>query len=314
MDLSIIICTYNRAQVLKRTLESIKGLIVPQGLAWEILVVDNNSSDATKEVAADVARGGKIPVKYLSEPRQGKSGALNTGVRESSGDIVAFVDDDMTFDEGYLRSVAEAANKYPEAAGFGGKILINWPIPKPDWIIMEGPYRNIDGTIGYRDLGDINNDFSSINSLPSGGNMFFKRKIFTMGNYFSEDLGPAGDRMSYGEDEEFCRRLLKSGSKLYYIAKTIVYHNIPEEKASKRYFCRRRHDAARDSIIFAKEASDTARMFGVPRYLFYYYIVYLTQWFFSVNARRRFFYKLKLCSVIGQIEGYRKVIPRVDKR
>jgi len=308
VDISIIICTYNRSRILKNTLESLEKLAVPQGLTWETLVVDNNSFDNTKEVVFELINYGKTPVKYVSEPRRGKSVALNMGIRESSGGIIAFVDDDMTFDEGYLRSVAEAADEYPEAAGFGGKILINWPAVKPDWVIMEGPHRNIDGAIGHRDLGDINKDFSELNSLPSGGNMFFRRKVFTAGNYFSEDLGPTGDRMSYGEDTEFCRRLVKSGSKLYYIAKSIVYHNIPEEKVNKRYFCQRRHDAARDSVIFAKEASDTAYVFGVPRYLFAYLISSFIKWIFCIGSARRFYYKLKVCSILGQITGYRAAL------
>jgi glycosyltransferase involved in cell wall biosynthesis len=304
MDISIIICTYNRAQLLKRTLESIGGLVVPPGLAWEVLVVDNNSSDTTKDVVADFARAGRIPVRYVSESKQGKSIALNTGIRQSRGDVVAFVDDDMTFDEGYLQSVAEAANKYPQATGFGGRILINWPIPKPDWIIMDGPYRNIDGTIGHRDFGDINKDFSELNSLPSGGNMFFRRNLFTAGNYFREDIGPLSNRMSYGEDMEFCQRLLSSGSRLCYIAGAIVYHNIPKEKISKRYFCQRRHDSARDSVMFTKEASDTACVFGVPRYLFAYLISSFIKWVFCIGSARRFYYKLKVCSILGQIAGY----------
>jgi glycosyltransferase involved in cell wall biosynthesis len=302
MNLSIIICTYNRSKLLRGCLESLERVKVPDGLSWEILVIDNHSTDHTELAVKDFADKASVNVKYLFERTQGKSFALNRGIKEAKGEIVAFLDDDMTVDKSWLEAVIEAIRQYPEAEGFGGRVLISWPIPKPSWVITEGPYKNIDGTVGYRDCGDADEDFLRLKSLPTGGNMFFRKSVFANGHSFREDLGPAGQKMGFGEDREFCLKVLSQGKKLFYISKAIAYHHIPETKLSKKYFCRRRFDCAYSDVKHGIMRSHSS---GIPRYLFRYLFSHFIHWLFSLDHNKRFSYQLKLYSVLGQIAGYR---------
>lgn len=303
MDVSVIICTYNRSGLLKNELETIAAMTVPRDLSWEILIVDNNSSDNTRETVDDFIKEKNIPVKYIFVPAQGKSRALNSGIKEADGEILAFLDDDMLVDKNWLTAIQEAANRYPEASGFGGRILIKWPIRKPDWIVMEGPFRNIDGTVGHRDLGDKDGDFAKFNSLPAGGNMFFRKKVFLEGNFFRENMGPKGKDMYYGEDREFCLRLCGKGKKLYYVNNAVVYHDIPKEKIDRRYFCKRRFECGYAETAFIKTRFNGRVLFKIPVYLFKYFFLNGMKSIFSLNPAARFSYKLKLCSVLGQMEG-----------
>ena len=102
MDISIIICSYNRCESLEKVLESVQGLNCPPGASWETLVVDNNSSDATKATVERFVGKGRGDIRYLFEGRQGKSHALNTGIERAAGQILAFTDDDVLFDPDWL--------------------------------------------------------------------------------------------------------------------------------------------------------------------------------------------------------------------
>ena len=107
MDLSAVLCTYNRARLLDAALRSLESMRKPSGLSWELLVVDNNSNDHTKAVVEAARRRGSLPCRYVFEPRQGKSHALNTGIAHAKADVLAFTDDDVTFEGGWLGAVGE---------------------------------------------------------------------------------------------------------------------------------------------------------------------------------------------------------------
>ena len=107
LSVSVIVCTYNRSSVLADTLESFLHLRVPEGVGWELLVVDNNSKDQTREVVEGFA--GRLPLRYLFEPRQGKTCALNLALKEAKGDLLLFTDDDVRLDPGWLASFVETA-------------------------------------------------------------------------------------------------------------------------------------------------------------------------------------------------------------
>ncbi len=109
MNLSVILCTYNRATLLEKALRSLEQIRQPAGLAWELVLVDNNSSDDTKAVVDAAIRRGTLPCRYVFEPRQGKSNALNTGIAQAKADVLAFTDDDAN------RSTT------PSAWGSGGR-------------------------------------------------------------------------------------------------------------------------------------------------------------------------------------------------
>jgi glucosyl-dolichyl phosphate glucuronosyltransferase len=122
MDLSIIICTYNCSRGLGKTFRSLEQMAVPEGIDWEVLLVDNNSKDETRKVVEEFSRKGTINLMYLFEGRQGKSFALNRGLESAKGEIIAFTDDDVLADKGWLVAIITATQQYQDYDGFGGRI------------------------------------------------------------------------------------------------------------------------------------------------------------------------------------------------
>ena len=107
MKVSVIVCTFNRCKSLERALESLVGSELPKSVQWEILIVDNNSSDETRSVAEKFCSTYPTRFRYFFEPHQGKSFALNSGIREGKGEILAFVDDDVTVQPTWLQSLID---------------------------------------------------------------------------------------------------------------------------------------------------------------------------------------------------------------
>src|SRR5271168_746976 len=105
ITISVLVCTYNRAQMLGRTIDSVVAQTLPESLGWELIIVDNNSSDQTRQVIEDFRLRYPERIRYLFEPQQGISHARNAGIRESRGEILAFIDDDETADTGWLRNL-----------------------------------------------------------------------------------------------------------------------------------------------------------------------------------------------------------------
>ena len=235
--LSIIICTYNRAESLKRTLDSLRAQEdLRSESSWELLVIDNNSSDQTRKVIKSFIETAMMNVRYIFEPRQGKSYALNTGIANSNGQLLAFTDDDVIIDKRWVASIMEAASKYPHKA-FGGKVLPLWPNDIPSWIQAKGPYSRpiVGGPIPSHDRGDEVREYGEGMWVPIGCNMFFKREIFDKYGGFRTDLGPHGDIYGTNEDCELGFRLINNGERLLYYPKAIIYHPVPQSRLSQEY-------------------------------------------------------------------------------
>lgn len=190
MDLSIIICTYNRSQSLGKTLESLERMIVAEGIDWEVLVVDNNSKDETRELLEKFRRRGTLNLKYLFEAMQGKSYALNTGLKQARGEIVAFADDDVLMDKEWLVAVIKAIQQYQDYDGFGGRIVSLWETRLPEWLAITGEYNSLRGTGFLRDDGCNDKEYSETkNEMPCGANMFFRKPAIEENGLFRLDLG-----------------------------------------------------------------------------------------------------------------------------
>src|ERR1700688_727241 len=168
MRLSVVICTWNRAESLQKTLESIENCRVPNGTGWEVLIVDNNSTDTTSVVCQSFLHRNPERYRYLLEKRQGKSFALNTGIENARGEVIAFTDDDVLVDADWLFALLNAFDKY-DCVGVAGKIVPVWNSPKPDWFTLDGPYRLMLAIVEYN-LGD-QNQTCQIENPPYGANL-----------------------------------------------------------------------------------------------------------------------------------------------
>ena len=231
VPVTVVICTYNRADLLRRCLEALDRQDVP-GTAFSVLVVNNRSTDDTSDVVAAHAAAAPYPLREALEERQGTSHARNRGILESDTDWVAFLDDDVMPHPGWMRAVLEFIAEHPEAAVFGGPYLPAYLTPPPAWLPAE---------IGRIWHGD------RVLRLPwggcylAGGNLVSHRRVFEASGLFDPALGPQGDDYHYGEDTAFYRRAIAQGLCVYYTPHLVVDHFVrPEKYQIGRASCRER--------------------------------------------------------------------------
>ena len=227
-NVAIILCTFNRAESLRRTLQSFERLKVPAGVVAELVVVDNNSTDDTRAVctAAQTA----LPLRYLFESEQGHNHALNRGLADTSAPLILFTDDDVDVDENWLVAYWEAASRMPNAAYFGGRVLTRWETAPPPWFEQHATTCLANVAV-YFDGGDTEQVWSE--SFP-GANMALRRECL-QGVSFDPDLGPKGNgAVRCGEIELFAQ-LRKLGSTGFYVPKAIIYHRTAANRLTESY-------------------------------------------------------------------------------
>jgi len=247
MKVDVIICTYNRAEKLKRAIQSILVADRPENVTVRLIIVDNNSNDNTESVTKGFSLNGfGTEIKYLFEERQGKSYALNTALKHISGDLVAFTDDDEIVDRGWLREMIKASERYPQYSCFGGKVLAMYPENMPGWLDIHASMRFLKSAFGNRDDGNLEIEYGSrtISKIPGGGNMFFRREAIEKNGLFRTDLGPVGNELGFSEDVEFCQRLLNRGERFMYIPSVVVYHHVHLKRLNKKYLLKWQYKCA----------------------------------------------------------------------
>jgi glycosyltransferase involved in cell wall biosynthesis len=302
--ISVIICTYNRCQSLKKTLESLAHVSVPTAVSWELIVVDNNSSDDTPQAVQTFATESGLSCRYILERNRGLSHARNAGIKEAKGDIIAFTDDDVTVGVDWLCQLQSVFDQFG-CMGVGGKIVAVWTSPKPSWFETDGPYALMRAILSL----DLGEEPCEMHIPPFGANMAFKKVAFEKHGFFRTDLGKSGKTLMTGEDTEFGRRLLCAGDQLMYAPKAVVYHPVEKERTKKRYFESWYFNYGRYSVRIDGFPERTVRYFGVPRYLFRSLLTSFSKWAFSFGSQRRFHHKLDLCRCLGEItEAYRTSI------
>ncbi|MEX2415597.1 MAG: glycosyltransferase [Paenibacillaceae bacterium] len=232
-EISIIICTFSRADLLRRTLMSLEKLLdIRQA---EVIIIDNNSLDDTAEVVLECIDKLKehVNLRYVFEPRKGLSVARNTGINEASAPIIAFLNDDALPFISWLPSIRNAFLRYPDAAAIGGIIIPDFATARPDWLVqsLELPYTIVN-------LGEQERRYPR-KLFPFGANMAFRREVL-QDVHFPEDLGSKGASL-FGEEAWIFKQLRKKGSNLYYIPCMKVRHHISEERLNKEWIKRIPH-------------------------------------------------------------------------
>jgi glucosyl-dolichyl phosphate glucuronosyltransferase len=268
-QISVIIATYNRCESLKETLTTLLNQKCSPELSYEVIVSDNNSKDRTKEVVesyrALFEQSGPKTVRYVFEPKQGKSFALNRAIKEARGDIVAFTDDDVLVDQSWLASIQECFTVY-SCDAVGGRVLPLYPKRTPRWIkdnsrILAGPivmYDYGEGTIAYRKP-----VFEFI-----GANFAFKKELFSECGVFRTDIGPGRDTM--GDDCEYISRLYKKHKVLYYCGQALIWHPVDLKRTTLPYIAQWYMRLGRYRLLVDEKGKlDGATVYvgQVPRYL-----------------------------------------------
>jgi glycosyltransferase involved in cell wall biosynthesis len=307
-SVTAIMCTYNRCGTLAPTLEGLAASQLPSSVSWEVLVVDNNSTDQTREVAEDFCRRYPGVFRYIFEPISGKSYAANTGVEQARGEVLAFVDDDVMVHSDWLRNIT-ASLLDGEWAGAGGRTLPATSFSAPAWFSVE----DFGGLVyGRFDFGD---EPCELLHAPYGANMAFRRDMFEKYGGFRTDLGPGPDPdiPRPNEDTEFGRRLLRSGERLRYEPQAILVHPVLLDRINKPYFLEWSFEYGR---AFAREFENRPDVWGIRRpylsilkALTYHLPRESARWLCSFNPQRRFRNKLRVWQMAGRIkETYRRLI------
>jgi glycosyltransferase involved in cell wall biosynthesis len=299
---SVIICTYNRAESLRQTLETLLNQQTPAELAWEILVADNNSRDHTNEVVTAFAARCPQPVRYLFESQQGKSHALNAAVRAARAPILAFTDDDVMVEPGWLAGLWRAFAE-PRCAGAAGRIEARWGAPQPRWFATTGPYRLMQAIVEY-DCGSAGP--VAADDPPYGANVAFRREMFDRYGYYRTDLGPTGQLLLRGEDVEFADRLFRNHELICYVPDAVVVHPVEQYRLRKGYFRRWYFNYGRTMTRMGAPVTDAKTYFGISRYLYRELAQAFLVWLFARGAERRFYYELTCCRLLGAMAETRE--------
>jgi len=299
---SIVVCTYNRAESLRATLASLDAQQTPSDLTWELVVVDNNSTDATAAVIEEFAGTARTIVRSLFAGEQGLSRARNAGVAGSRGDIVAFTDDDVHPAPHWISRIV--ANMQAGADIVGGPILPLWSRPPPAWL-SDPSFHGILTIMQHPEFAEV----VDAHRQPCvwGANMAVRRSVFDRVGVFDPRRGLQGSRRYGGEDTEFVRRALAAGYRAVYDPSVVVWHRIGADRMSVRYLsrvCFHRAEAEARLRPYVARGS----FLGIPLGLYRSLAKQLARWIAAVALRRpgRIQRWLDCCRCVGTMHGVRR--------
>ena len=226
MVLSIIICTFNRVNFLESCINSIIDQIHDHNNI-EILIIDNNSKDNTKELVKNYNSNNIV---YYLETQQGLSFARNKGIKEAKGNYLAFVDDDATINKNWIKSLLYHLNKEKDNHIFGGPIFPDFEIKCPGWIDQNYFKRSFKKNDGYLSSLVAQDGFS-------GGNMCIPKSIFEKIGFFNTNFGMKGKELGLGEESELFFRIHNKLKKvrLFNINEMSITHFESKFKLERKY-------------------------------------------------------------------------------
>lgn len=229
IEVSVVIPTYNRSALLRNTVASVLGQETQT--SFDVLIVDNNSTDDTKLVADSLMEQHPGKVHYVIETQQGNAHARNRGVKTAKGAIIAFVDDDVTVDPNWLTTLKTALDARADLSFVGGRVLPQWSGTVPSWLTPDhwAPLALVD--YGPAEL--LISDQNPLGLLTA--NIAFRRTVFDEAGLFSPHLQRVKDRIGSMEDHEFVLRVCRHGKKGMYLPQMIARAPVESERLSKTY-------------------------------------------------------------------------------
>ena len=302
-DVSVIITTRNRAAILGRTLESLEKQDL-SGVEWEIIVVDNDSSDDTLS-QLEVWKE-RLPLIPRHEKKLGQNAARNNGLQIAQGGFFVFSDDDILFPTHWLKDIYSASQRWPDYAIFGGPIEPLFPEGTPDWMI-DHPYASYAYGAFCPDYpeGPVEG-----NTVPFSGSLGIRARALE-GMSFSEAVGPQeGKNYIMGSETELLRRLQSKGEKFCFVPTAKVQHIIREDQIQMGWLFRRHFKAARSQVYHSPDKDFTsARLWGVPRHLWRQLVIAKMRYGLSFlqSPRKRLEAGLHLHQIRGWMFAYREM-------
>ena len=260
MTIDVAICTWNRSALLAQTLDRLSELRVPVDVEWHLLVVDNNSTDATPEVVNEFA--GRLPVRSVFEAQPGQANARNRALAETRAEYLIWTDDDVLVDRDWLAAYARAFARHPDAAFFGGPIEPWFEGEPPRW--LHDHWQEVANVFAVRQLGETAFPFDA-QRVPYGAN--FAVKVAVQRSFlYDPSLGLRPGSEVRGEETQNLRRLLEAGFTGWWVPEARVQHFVPRQRQSLAYL--RKFFIGQGEVQSRGFGSvDVPRFFGRPRWL-----------------------------------------------
>jgi len=230
-DVTVIIATRNRGAALADVLERLRLQDTSAVFTFDVLVVDNGSSDETAHVAQERHRTLPVPLRYLREERVGRPHALNAGIAFAVAPVFAFTDDDTVPTPGWLHTLWSCLHE-ERVDAVTGRVLPLWTSPRPEWLTDEA-FRAL-GRLGCLDHGP-----SRLRTADGQNCRWFTSNLMIRRDVVRR-LGGWDTRLSYFQDTEYYRRAVAAGVRVAYEPAAVVHHKIGAERLTPKYFRRRR--------------------------------------------------------------------------
>jgi len=298
MDASIIVCTYNRAESLLDTLHALKAQKTTTGRTWEVVVVDNNSKDHTRETIERMQTTWPL-LRYEFQAEQGLSHARNLGISTAVGKNLLFTDDDVCPEPDWLEKTLVGLQKYA-ADACGGYIAPIWETKPPDWL-TERFY----GFLAVRTERTDDYDITSPSQAPFGANMAFRREVFENVGGFDTNRGRKGKVLASGEDGELFERILAANLKAVFLGQSRVHHKVESFRLTKTYFRRWRFQTS-SNIAQSKNMTGQRRLFNIPLYVFPQFIRAVARMLWGHLSKPKdeaFNREMVVCHFLGMMQG-----------
>jgi glucosyl-dolichyl phosphate glucuronosyltransferase len=280
MLISVAICTWNRCDILRLTLDRLAEIRVPAGLEWEVLIVDNNCTDRTTEVAR--AFDGRLPIRLVFEPQPGASHARNLALDEAHGEYIAWVDDDVLIAEDWLVALVDAIERRPLVDVFGGPIE-PWFPTAPDPVLLTAFPALANGFCGL-DYGGDEMPLREGQPLFTS-NMAIARRV-TAGLRFNPALGGTAGSGVCGEDVEFLNAIRARGGAVLWVPRMRVKHYVDPARTTLSYLRRFYFDRGR-SFVRQRGCDDVPHLLGAPRWCWRALVQHYTRYTALRLAQRR---------------------------
>jgi GT2 family glycosyltransferase len=264
-DFTVVVATYNRCRDLADILLALVSQDGTDEFSYEILVVDNNSTDRTRAVVEALQGRGYENLRYCFEGHQGKSYALNTALERAAGSLYAIADDDFVIEADWLNRIARAFSEHPTASIVGGKVLPVWSESPPGWL-TESCW----APLALCDYGDEVRVTDRRHPLCLLAAALRRADVISVGGYRS-DLGVSGrSRIGGTEDAELQLRMYRAGYRGVYVPGVVTYHKVPRERTTRAYHRRWHYSHGRFYAAMRDESLERSRgrILGVPGHLY----------------------------------------------